>query len=58
MGVGFYFSSRSVGTGVAPWEIRMTLIWDKNLNDDLTKYFYAPALCLFGKQKTATHVTV
>ena len=25
MGVRFYFSSKSVGTGDAPWEMRMTL---------------------------------
>jgi len=35
-----------------------SLIWDKNMNDDIRKYFYAPALCLIGKNKTATTVTV
>jgi len=28
------------------------LIGDRNLNDDLIKYFYAAALCLIGKHKT------
>jgi len=28
------------------------------LNEGLTKYFYAAALCLIGKHKTAANVTV